>query len=913
MIKKAFGSGYFGEWIEDEFALPAYRYICDQINDPKAISPVNEIWRIKTEHLHEVGNDRLVGIASNYGHIQVRQDEGGPKFLNDYNPKNYQYAGGFGYLTDGKDFISTYYPGNSEIFERIFGMGYFRKKVAGNGLSVDQIIFAPFGNDPLLISQVIIRNERNEPVNLRWIEYWGCQIYQLSYKAFMMGLISKTPIPEIRRKFNKKFEQKFSKINENAGILVNYNFKGFSTGEKMKWALFNFILATLGKKYSGGAVKRPVKEANLDDLSPPSIFLISLDMAADGFSLNASEFFGKGGVESPDGLNNSLKLDITQELPESEKGIFIERQASLEPGQYKTLYFAYGYLPEGMDLQLLIEKYKENPEALLAQSCEKWKKDRIEFVLNEEPWVDRELQWHNYYLRGNLTYDSFFKEHILSQGHVYQYIIGFQGASRDPCQHALPFIYSDPDIVKEIIRYTLKTVQPDGLIPYGIVGNGTLMPAPFKPSDLEMWLLWLASEYVLSSRDLSFLEERIPTYPVYGSKSKPVKVIDILIRCYNHFISKIGTGKHGLQRLSNGDWNDMVILGYVPNKKHKKVKKIAESVLNAAMATYSLDIFSRLLSYSGREKFAKDVMIKTEEQRKAVSSQWAGKWFKRAWLTEELGWVGEKELWLEPQPWAIIGEVATLEQKEKLVEVINKELRQPSKIGAMIINKSVEKSSESPGMGTNAGIWYSINGTLIWALSLVDGNLAWDEWKKNTLAFHAEAYPDIWYGIWSGPDVYNSELSKYPGQTVFEDKERTKDSKKSNGLKIKIFWTDFPVMNMHSHAWPLYTISKLIGIEFTSDGVKFKPTIPKDEYKFSSPLIGFEKSKEGYSGWYAPKVAGTWKFTLKLDDIELNLIENVEINGKEEEPIREDGAISWSGESKPERPLKWIIKKSTIS
>ena len=45
--------------------------------------------------------------------------------------------------------------------------------------------------------------------------------------------------------------------------------------------------------------------------------------------------------------------------------------------------------------------------------------------------------------------------------------------------------------------------------------------------------------------------------------------------------------------------------------------------------------------------------------------------------------------------------------------------------------------------------------------------MAWDEWKKNTLARHAEVYPDIWYNIWSGPDTLNSTLSsKHPGETV---------------------------------------------------------------------------------------------------------------------------------------------------
>ena len=46
--------------------------------------------------------------------------------------------------------------------------------------------------------------------------------------------------------------------------------------------------------------------------------------------------------------------------------------------------------------------------------------------------------------------------------------------------------------------------------------------------------------------------------------------------------------------------------------------------------------------------------------------------------------------------------------------------------------------------------------------------MAWDEWKKNSFARHAEAYPDIWYGIWNLTDFffYNSVKHKQAGETV---------------------------------------------------------------------------------------------------------------------------------------------------
>src|SRR5215467_1946715 len=63
---------HFGNWLEDEFGLPAFHYTCDQIRDPKAITEVNPGVLAPAEHIHQVGNDRLVAVASNFGHVRVR-------------------------------------------------------------------------------------------------------------------------------------------------------------------------------------------------------------------------------------------------------------------------------------------------------------------------------------------------------------------------------------------------------------------------------------------------------------------------------------------------------------------------------------------------------------------------------------------------------------------------------------------------------------------------------------------------------------------------------------------------------------------------------------------------------------------------------------------------------------------------
>jgi len=889
MLKKPFGSGYFGEWIEDEFGLPAYRYTCDQINDPKAITPLNEKLRSNIEHLHQVGNDRLVGVASNFGYVQVRQDEGCPKFLNDYDPEQNQFAGGFGYLVDGENLLSTFYSGNGDSFDRIFGIGYFRKIVKGYNLSVDQVIFAPYGDDPLLISQITISNNTEQSKNLRWIEYWGCKMFQFSALAYYAAFGKKdlSLMNKKRREFSSKFSHEFSLIDD-SGLFEAKYFQG-------------------RKDVNEKEAPKPVFESK----KSPKTFLISLNGPIKGFSTNGFEFFGKGGVKFPDGVKGTLPSNL--DTVDDKSAMIVEQRVHLKPKESRTLYFAYGYLPKGIYLDQVLKDYKNEIYNQWDYSAESWKRNIVTLSIPEEDWVERETIWHNYYLRSAMTYDDYFNEHILSQGHVYQYIMGAQIAARDPLQHTLPFIFCEPKIVKEIIRYILKTTKEDGEIPYGVIGNGMIIPLPFFPSDLELWLLWVTSEYILATRDKEFLEEVIPTYPLYGKEANISTVLKMLILCFNHFTEITGTGKHGLQRLSTGDWNDGAVMGHVPEEKHEDVRTHGESILNTAMAIYVLSKFADLLSIIENYDMVDKVIKYAESLKKAVKAQWNGQWFKRAWFNDDLGWIGDEILWLEPQPWAIIGDAVDNDWIPVLINNINKLLRNSSKIGARLLSKDIDVMKREVGMRVNGGIWSSINGTLIWALSCVKSEMAWDEWKKNTLAFHAEAFPDIWYGIWSGPDTYNSDLSIYHGQTHFFEYFVTGDPKDKKIMledPFGINWTDFPVMNLHPHAWPLYNITHLIGAKFTKKGIKFSPSLPKEKYDISSPILGFKKTEEGYSGWYAPLIEGNWKVTLNLNSDELKQLVSLEVNDLEKDINIKEDQIVFYGRSKISKPLRWKLKKS---
>jgi hypothetical protein len=888
---KPYGSGSFGEWIEDESGLPAFRYTCDQIHDPKAVTSLGPGILSPTDHIHQVGNDRLVAVVSNYGHVQVRQDEGGPKFLNDHSPERSQFGGGVGYLSDGKEILSTYYPGNARSFDRIFGMGYFRKRVAGERYSIDQVISAPFGDDPVLLSQVSIRNHGESPVELRWIEYWGCQVYEFSLRSFMEVFAGIGPPVELRRQLGDRFTHRFERLEGAAGLMETKHFQGRTPEEEGAWQKVKAVLAARRNPFFG-PVQDGAPGASFDDLQPPATFLVSLDSPADGIATNAKKFFGAGGVARPAGLESGLDGDLSASGTES--GLLLERKIALKPGEQRTVYFLYGYLPEGTEPNTLISRYRSDPARVWKDSCAQWRKAGLRFSTANEPWIKREVTWNYYYLRSALTYDRFFGEHILSQGGIYQYTMGFQGAARDPLQHALPFIFSDPAIVKEILRYTLKEVRADGSIPYGIVGHGTVMPTTSdNSSDMPLWLLWAVSEYVLATRDRAFLNEQIPARLDAGPGAGRESVRKLLARCYRHLIEHVGTGEHRLMRMLNDDWNDALVIGWAQRASKECVER-GESVLNSAMAAYVFDYYARLLVYAGEEPtLAAQAREKAAEHRKAVRAQWTGKWFRRAWLGPTLGWLGEQGLWLEPQPWAIIGGTTTPEQTRDLVRTVDEVLRRPSPIGAMQMNKSpdTERAAFEAGTAVSGGIWPSLNATLIWALAQADGRMAWDEWLKNTSARHAEEYPHVWYGTWSGPDTINSSVSKHPGETV------------SSGF---LHYTDFPVMNLHWHACSLYALSKLLGLEFTEAGLNLTPVLPLPEYRFESPLVGLIKTSAGFEGWYSPSQPGAWTIRLQLPPEEARLLTKLEVNGaRVRRPQAPGGRIEFRGKS----PLRWSLRR----
>lgn len=461
-------------------------------------------------------------------------------------------------------------------------------------------------------------------------------------------------------------------------------------------------------------------------------------------------------------------------------------------GEQRTLWFRFG-IDDGEDVA--------DPQSLVDRSLKNLQTRLPRAHAPLAPMAEREVPWHAALLTGGACADGVIGGHTLDQSSAYAFCMGFNGAARDPLQHALPLVYSEPDLALSVLRNTLAWATPAGDLPYALDGAKHPWTARWQPSDQNLWALWLAAEYAAATGDSASFAAMLDYHPVHQAPAVPLG--EHLRRQFRFFVDEIGLGEHGHVRIRNADWNDFVL--DEPGADRDRMIEAGESVLNSAMAAWVLPVYAGLCDRLGDHDLAAEARVLGERLRVAVADEWNGRWFRRAY-GPGVGAIGERDCWLEVQPWAVICGAAGDARAAQLLLTIDDLLRTDSPLGARLRWPVDDRMTPGgQGEGTGGGIWPSINMTLIWAATKVWPDMAWDEWRRMSLSAHTEAYPDIWEGTLSGPDSYNSPESPRPGRTW---------SLPDGGAAMQAF----PVNNLHSHAQPLLAYLRLLGVEPTPEG-----------------------------------------------------------------------------------------------
>jgi cellobiose phosphorylase len=400
--------------------------------------------------------------------------------------------------------------------------------------------FMPFGESHALLTRVTVANQTDQPRHLSHFEHWDVS-------PVMVSLLETWP------------------QRRAAGRAVKYAPRAMENG----------LVA--------------IETASGTLPAGPTVYLVAAPgTPVDGVETDRERFFGSGGRASPDAVRRG-ELEGIADV--DDPVLVLQSDIFLEPGASQTLWFAYGFAYDGDEIAV-----PEDPAAVEASTLEAWRDWLPRVDLGDEPHIERELAWHAYYLRSTTAYDAFYGRLHIPQGGYYVYEAGFNANSRDTIQHALPMVYLEPAIARDTLLQVMELADPDGEIPYATVGFGERDGLNLTPDDTDIYLLWLAVEYLFATRDFALLEEVVDYYPPGGGESAPAW--EHLVRAFRHLVDVVGVGAHGLVHTRNADWNDALIYE-APIDLWEDFKANGESVLASAQAAWVLPKFAELAAMRG--------------------------------------------------------------------------------------------------------------------------------------------------------------------------------------------------------------------------------------------------------------------------------------------------------------------------
>jgi hypothetical protein len=375
-------------------------------------------------------------------------------------------------------------------------------------------------------------------------------------------------------------------------------------------------------------------------------------------------------------------------------------------------------------------------------------------------------------------------------------------------------------------------------------------------NDLDLWLLWTASEYGLASRDFSFFDQQV-RYQGAGSGS----LWDHLKLAYQHQEAQLGP--HGdYVTGATGDWSDF----------STEFLQMSESNLVTAQLAYVYPRLAQLADARGDHGFAAQLRASGKRDLATTRREWTGRgWYSRGYSGNTQ--LGHGAIFGEPQPWAMLAGAPSPQHARTLVANVRRfltgvgappQIHGPAKIGSSqspsADDPAVTEHSQPPigdFVGTHnavwvGGSWYAINGALAWGLGTLEGvvphalDYAFDEFKRNTLAAHATAYPRHWAGVISVDDVCRSFYS---------------DSPEICGTGLSTGWDG---QIMHQPAWSLLDAIKLAGIVPTAAGYAIAPHLPFARFSLRFPKVGVAYERNRARGYVTPEQGGPIQLTVKL-------------------------------------------------
>ncbi len=474
--------------------------------------------------------------------------------------------------------------------------------------------------------------------------------------------------------------------------------------------------------------------------------------------------------------------------PEGHPSLGVECRVTLQPGEQRRVSFLVGYtrdLAPGA-LSALTARLKPTGgghREIGSAFGSSWNRVVPAFATEKDAALRREMRWNVAVLEAMATWRSYYDETVIPQGTMYDYQWGRMMSSRDIAQQALPLCHTNPAIARSSLRWLMKRMVPDGEIKLNDQGFGYAESSPQYTSDQQLYFFLLLAEYLRVTHDGTILTEEVEFYP--RDTSVLASGLDHVRRAFLFLRDQIGVGWHGIVRRWNSDWNDM-FFWWPTNASYNIAWLQGESHMNSTMLVV---ISGDLADQIDAVHPAAELTAALREYRAQIYEAWLKDlgertFSRRAW-TDPSTALGDKDMWLEPQGYALLIPEFPIERKRKLFAELQSRLLAGEAMGARQIERPSAQTGTQAGTRENGGFWYALHGPVVLGVSTFDSATAEELLGRMTLANFTKRYPQYWTGQWSASDSLNS--SRLP----------------TGGLSIAMPYC------AHAHAWPLYCYLRL--------------------------------------------------------------------------------------------------------
>ena len=434
------------------------------------------------------------------------------------------------------------------------------------------------------------------------------------------------------------------------------------------------------------------------------IAFAAMSPEAISYTTDRTEFLGRNGsVASPAALRRASLSNRSGTGCDPCGALQVKFE--LRPGEEKTVILVLGQTESVVQARELVARYADPEIVELAfAATRQWWDDLLNTIQVRTPILSVDFLMNRWLPYQALSCRIWGRTALYQSSGAY----GF----RDQLQDVLAFVYSAPDIARQIILQAASRQFVEGDVQHWWhLPSGAGLRS--RCSDDLLWLPYVVCQYVERTGDIDILEASIPflqgpelkddEHEAYFQPSISIEHATVFEHCRRAIEKGTTHGPHGLPLIGTGDWNDGMSRVGDQGK--------GESVW---LAWFLVDVckkFAEVCDRRGAHQLAVEYRDRAASVAAAVErTSWDGEWYRRGYFDDgtPLGSRDNKEASIDslPQSWSVISGAGNTERAAQAMRSVNEHLIRRKERMVLLFTPPFDQSSPHPGyiMGYPPGV-----------------------------------------------------------------------------------------------------------------------------------------------------------------------------------------------------------------